>query len=149
MVRTGWNVGWRRTQRCPVRNTYESLLDPHARMAADNIFCLTDVCDTAQALLALAEGPGQEIWHVASAPPISRTQLADIIIERSWFGDSMAYATAQMRDIPYNEPLPVRSSLDSQRFCAQFEMSFAEPASVVERKVALLDSWFSAERMNS
>tara|TARA_B100000686_G_scaffold345280_1_gene429594 strand:- start:106 stop:1026 length:921 start_codon:yes stop_codon:yes gene_type:complete len=149
IVRTGWNVGWRPDQRCPVRNTYRSLLEPTARMAEDNIFSLTDVSDTSQALLLLAQGSGQEIWHVAAQPAISRTSLADAVIHHSRFSDGMAYARAQMAEIPYKEPRPAHSSLTSTRFYDRFGLRFEEPLNVIERKVALLDSWFSEERVNS
>ena len=43
IVRTGWNVGWNLRHRCVLSLTYETLMQPGAKMAKDNTFSISDV----------------------------------------------------------------------------------------------------------
>ena len=89
IVRTGWNVSGRLTDKCVVKNTYESLLKGTARLADDNVFSLTDVCDTARLLVQLVPERHIGVVHSVSGVPITRTQLADEIIRSSAIGSAM------------------------------------------------------------
>ena len=130
----GWGAGDRRDA---VSATYRALLEPHARMAYDNLFTITAVEDVAAGLLRVAEQRVCGIVHLAANPPVSRTQLADWIVAHSRFGPRMSYKPVPVSALP-----TVRAPqawLRSDR-AAELGLTFAEPRSVVERKVALLDA---------
>jgi dTDP-4-dehydrorhamnose reductase len=142
VVRTGWNVGWEQGQHCPVAQCYETLLKSGARMADDNFFNVTDVEDTARGLLALAAEitPAHRIYHLVSAPEISRAGLAATIKAQSRWGAAMHFETVPFVSIPYSEPRPRRAFLRSERL-ADLKVPFSPPHDVIRRKVAVLDGW--------
>ena len=141
VARTGWNVGWEQGQHCPVAQCYEALLKPDARMAVDNFFNVTDVDDNARGLLALAlSPPAHPIYHLVSAPEISRVELARIVQAESRWGVAMHFETVPFTSINYSEPRPTRAFLRSERL-AELNISFAPPDDVIRRKVALIDKW--------
>ena len=142
VVRTGWNVGWEKDPRCPVFTTYRTLLARGARMAEDNLFTLTDANDTAAAILRLADRDECGLWHVASAPAVSRTDLAGWVVEGSRHRDRMAYDRVRFADLPQAEPQPERSWIVNHKAVQNLQLSFAEPWRTVERKVALIDQWY-------
>ena len=143
IVRTGWTVGWEPEFYCPVRNTYESLMSGTAKMARDNFFTLTDVCDTVTGLLALAKSSHTGVVHVASNPPIGRVELADRIIATSRFGANMDYEAVTFSSLEFLEPRPRCAWLRNVEARGLMEMEFGEPSATVTRKVALLDQWLS------
>ena len=142
VARTGWNVGWHQGQHCAVSQCYETLLKPNARMAFDNFFNVTDVNDTARGLLALAAErlSPRRIYHLVSAPEISRADLARIIKATSLWGSAMSYATVPFASISYSEPRPTRAFLHSLSV-ADLGLQFAPSTGVICRKVAVLDRW--------
>ncbi len=142
VARSGWNVGWQQEQHCAVCQCYETLLSPDARMADDNYFNVTDVDDTARGLLALvASGPGaRRIYHLVSAPEISRAELASVIKSESLWGTAMQFETVPFASIGYSEPRPTRAFLSGHSL-AELKVQFTPPHDVIRRKVALLDRW--------
>jgi dTDP-4-dehydrorhamnose reductase len=137
VARAGHVVGWGAGHmRDAVSATYRALLEPGARMAYDNVFTVTAVEDVAAGLLRVAERRACGIVHLAANPPVARTELADWIKASSRHGDRMRYHRVQVASLPM-----VRASqawLRSER-AAEMGLTFAEPRSVVERKVAILD----------
>ena len=146
IIRTGWTVGWQKDARCPILLSYKTLMTAGARMAEDNVFTLTDVRDTAAALLQLADRHDNDLWHIASAPPVSRTDLADWVIAASRFGSRMGYERVRFAEIPYPEPRPERSWIVNHKAVQNLHLTFAEPWRTVARKVGLIDSWFEASQ---
>jgi dTDP-4-dehydrorhamnose reductase len=144
IARTGWNVGWGQGQHCPVVQCYEGLLRPNARMAFDNFFNITDVDDTARALFALAtDTPVHRIYHLVSAPEVSRAELARWVAAASLWGAEMNFEAVPFSSIPYSEPRPTRAFLRSCRL-ATLGIDYIPPEQVVRRKVALIDEWRAA-----
>ena len=147
VARTGWNVPWTKGTHCPVAQCYETLLKPGARMAEDNIISISDVDDTASALLAMAgaEPPAHSIYHLVSTPGIVRTELAATIIAASSWGHAMRYEIVRFASLPYTELRPTRAFLSSHRL-ATLGVGFADPIAVIQRKIQLLDGWRNEER---
>jgi len=104
IVRTGWNVGLDKKSRCVVKLTYESLLNPGAKMASDNQFSISSVADTARALYALSKFPEIKKIHICSDGVVSRTLLASMICRHSIYGNKMSYSECLFNEIPYTEP---------------------------------------------
>lgn len=142
IVRLGWTVGWERDTRCPVFNTFKTLMTKGARMAEDNTFTLSDVRDTAKGILEVADRDENTIWHLASAPPVTRSDLADWVMETSKFSDLMAFERVRFAEIPYPEQRPERSWIVNHRAVQNLQVQFAEPWRTVEEKVKLVDQWF-------
>lgn len=146
IVRTGATVSCRPMDNCPVAKTYQTLLSPRAKMAHDNTFSLTDVRETSSVLLKLACRGMQGIYHVASVPPISRSDLAAWIMECSRYRDCMAFKRVLFEKILYPEVRPRRSWLSNQKVVSELGVSFTSPRVTVQRKVTLLDRWHHTQR---
>jgi len=142
IVRLGWTVGWEGDTRCPVFNTFKTLMTPGARMAEDNTFTLSDVRDTAKAILEVADRDQNTIWHLASAPPVTRSDLADWVMKSSKYSDLMAFERVRFAEIPFPEPRPERSWIVNHKAVQNLQVQFAEPWRTVEEKVKLVDQWF-------
>ena len=84
--------------------TYESLLNPGAKMASDNQFSISSVADTARALYELSKFPEVKKMHICSDGVVSRTLLASMICRNSIYGNKMSYAECLFNEIPYTEP---------------------------------------------
>ncbi len=139
VARTGWNVGWDSSERCPVRQCYATLLRPDARMATDNAINVTDVDDTVSALLAIAERrPGERVLHIVSDGPVWRSQMAQAIVDQSRRGGRMSFEPVPFSAISYAEPRPRLAWMQS---CHPeiLGVKFASPGDVIARKVAMLD----------
>ncbi|MFC1559507.1 sugar nucleotide-binding protein [Candidatus Margulisiibacteriota bacterium] len=139
IVRTGWNVGWTMESRCVINLTYDTLIKPNAKMAKDNMFSIIDVKDTAEGLFRLAKNPNIKKMHLASAPPVIRTELADSIIKYSKYGDSMKYKTVSWSDIKYTEARARLNQLDNSLSISLLGMKYTPPDDIIRRKVDLLD----------
>jgi nucleoside-diphosphate-sugar epimerase len=136
IVRTGSVVGWSAGDgRDAVSNTYAALLKPGAKMAHDNVLTITDVDDLAAGLLRVAERRAVGIVHLAGGA-VARTQLADWIVAASRHGKRMRYKRVALSSLP--DVKATRAGLASKR-AVELGLTFAEPRSVVERKVAVLD----------
>ena len=139
VARTGWNVGWVQGQHCPVAQCYETLLKPNARMAVDNVFNVSDVNDTARALLEIATKPvTQRIYHLVSQPAVSRAELAQMVKDQSLLGNRMAFERVPFSEIVYSEPRPLLASL---RPSVALETKFTGSHEVIACKVARIDRW--------
>jgi dTDP-4-dehydrorhamnose reductase len=137
VARAGHVVGWGAGDtRDAVSATYRALLQPYTRMAYDNLFTVTAVEDIAMGLLRAAERRTCGVLHLAANPPVSRTQLADWIKASSRHGDRMRYHRVQVASLPMVRA--PQAWLRSDR-AAELGLTFAEPRSIVERKVAILD----------
>ncbi|MCM0018590.1 MAG: sugar nucleotide-binding protein [Tagaea sp.] len=139
VARTGWNVGWDTSDRCPVRQCYATLLKPGARMAHDNAINISDVEDTARALIELTLArPEARIHHLVSDGPVWRAEMAAAIAARSARGRRMAFAPIRFAELAYSEPRPRLAWLRATRPAAP-GFRFAPPTDTIARKVDLLD----------
>lgn len=132
IVRTGSVIG--SDNECVVSTTYRRLLGPDAKMAQDNLFTITDVEDVAAGLLKVCEDHVVGTLHLTSNPPTARTELADLIIASSRFGGEMKYET--FPGAPANGQ---RWAWMKNDRAVGMGFKFADPHSVIRRKVALLD----------
>jgi dTDP-4-dehydrorhamnose reductase len=142
VARTGWNVGWDDSERCPVRQCYATLLKPGARMARDNAINVTDVEDTARGLIELAcARPDARIHHLVADGPVWRAAMAASIAERSVRGARMAFAPIAFAELAYPEPRPRLAWLRATRPPVP-GFRYAPSDDTIARKVDLLDRDF-------
>jgi dTDP-4-dehydrorhamnose reductase len=140
IVRTGWNVPWDTNHRCVIKLTYETLLRPGAKMANDNTFSISDVRDTAEGLLRLADNDSVRVIHLASSPPVVRNRVADLVISFSINKDKMSYKQTSFSEISYSEPRAQYNHIDSSLAVAKLCMVFRPAEQIVREKVKLLDA---------
>lgn len=142
VTRTSFNVSWNQSVQCPVTQCYSTLLQPHAKMAIDNIIGISDVDDVASGLLRLASDvqPKASIYHLASSPPISRFELAETIQSESRLSAQMHFEPVEFASIVgrYSEPRPTRAFLLSERL-QELGATFRHPSAVIRQKTVLLD----------
>ncbi len=139
IVRTGATITRKMNGNCPVEKTFKTLLEGNARIARDNIFTITDIRDTCFSLLKMADYPSRGIYHVVSGPPVTRIELADWIIEKSRFGNRMAYKACRFEEIPYPEERPRISWLSNKKLQSVESRLFTRPFDAVAEKIDLID----------
>ena len=139
IVRTGWNVSARPADRCVVKAIYTSLLKGGARLASDNIFSLTDVSDTARLLLKVVQQRAVGTVHSVSGFPVSRTIVADEIIQVSKMIKDARYEKIRHSDIYFKEPKPASAWLAASGAINSLVPIFATPKEIVSKKVAILE----------
>lgn len=140
VARTGWNASWTKDGNCIVKETYKTLLYGQAKMASDNLITISAADETADGLVRLASGSKHNLYHLVGSP-IIRSDLADMIIETSIFGEQMAYSPILFNELSYQEGRPLRPWMLNQRATAELGLTFSSPMEIVERKVKLLDKW--------
>ena len=140
IMRTGWNVPQDISSHCAIKDAYFHLLGDNARMASDNFINITDVRDTAQAIVNLTQ---LERWprivHLTACPPTNRKKICDQIIKESKYGDKMSFKEIQFSDLTYTEPRPVKAWMNNQYATDKLGFKFISPEETIQMKVALLD----------
>lgn len=142
IVRTGWNVCWNPQNRCVIKLTYESLLQPGARMARENIFSIIDVNDTARGLLKLARNPSVRICHMAATPPLIRSELADAIMKISNNKNLRGFTPVSFSEIKYTEPRGQYNQIINSRTISDLSKTFKPAYEIIKQKVSLLDDYY-------
>jgi dTDP-4-dehydrorhamnose reductase len=141
IVRTGWNVSDRLTDRCIIKNTYQSLLSGDARLAEDNLLSLTHVRDTAELLVNVATERINGYVHSVSGIPITRTALADEIIKNSSHGKDMRYERIKFAQLQLSEPKPARAWLRSSAKVCRRTAFFETPQKIIANKIRALEDF--------
>lgn len=140
IIRTGWNVGLDVRSRCVVKLTYDSLLEPNARMANDNYFSISDVRDTAEVLRLLSGHPEVRELHICADEVINRAALAKLIQQTSKNGHKMGYKECSFFDIEYSEPRGRVSDLDNSLSKAVLGASYRKALDIIADKVKFIDA---------
>ena len=139
IVRTGWNVGREKFERCVIRLTYKSLLEKNARMAEDNEFSIVSTEDTSRSLIKIAEENFKGTIHIANDKKLKRTELADYIIKNSDRGSQMGYTKCMFKEIVYSEPRGLRNDLNNEKSKISIGVHYSENDEVIKNKIRLLD----------
>jgi len=139
IVRIGWRVGWDIDSPCVVKFTYNTLMAPGAKMAKDNIFSVIDDKDTCEGLLRLSDRTEVAICHLASVPPIVRTELASMVMKFSKYKERMSFEAVSFADIPYTEKRSRDTHLDNSFAISSLGMDFRPPEDIIRQKVEMLD----------
>lgn len=104
-ARTSWNISPDDRGRCLVDVTLKSLLQPDPRMATDNIFTIACAAETSANLLHLALTRQFGTFHIACTESITRSALADMIINYSSLkGLNLSYTPCLFSDLSFAEP---------------------------------------------
>jgi dTDP-4-dehydrorhamnose reductase len=140
ILRTGWNVGISRKNKCVVSLTYETLLSEDAKMAFDNSFSITHAEDLVTAINKILFGNNYAIYHLSSLDIVKRTELADFIIKHSKKGNNMTYKKVPFSEIKYTESRGRQNNLKSGIKFVNEQMSFRSPYDTILEKVRFLDN---------
>ncbi len=139
IIRTGWNSGIDSISRCVIKMTYETLLKQNARMAFDNSFTITHVEDLVNSIKKIIFNNKKKIIHLCCQETITRTRLADIIINQSKNGKKMNYKQCFFSDIVYSEPRSKLNNLKSEY--KEFSLlNFRKVEETISQKVFFLDN---------
>ena len=140
VMRTGWNVPVEHDARCVVQEAYARLREGNARMAADNEINVSDIRDTARAVVSLCHRTDRPpVIHLAACPPVDRARMCDWIIGESRFGTTMRVEKIRHSQLTYTEPRPLKAWLDNTMAVDQFGFAFSSPEDTVRNKVRILD----------
>lgn len=143
ILRTSWNIGFVNFGRCVVQLTYESLLRPNCRMANDNFFTVASASETARNMVNLLDKPVFAKLHLAGKEVICRSELAMRIVERSKFGDRMAFKKCAFDDIQFAEPRSRLNVLDNSLSINSFGAEYSDSWSVIDKKIEYLDEFLA------
>ena len=139
IARFGWNICVTQRSRGPIETLYSSLLEPDTRIAFDNYFTVTHVTDSAVALIKLINSRSNGIYHIAANPPISRANLADMIMNVSKRGSLMSYKKISFSSLELPEPRPKSAWLKNDKLHSAMDLDFLSVHDLVQMKVAFLD----------
>ncbi len=106
IIRTSFIVGYKSTDRCPIKLTYETIIKPKARMAYDNKFAITCVNDFVNLILVTLNSKklfSKKVLHLASPKTIIRYKLASKIKKISKIGNQMKFDKVKFSDIKFLE----------------------------------------------
>lgn len=140
IVRTSWNVGFDLKSRCVVGLTYESLLKPGAKMAVDNKFSITSVDDTAAGLCALSNLPDIKQIHICGDGVVSRSQIAELIIENSQNSALMKYDECHFSEIIYSEPRGLINDMNNTFSKGALGINYENSIEIIRKKIDLIDA---------
>ena len=143
ILRTSWNIGFVNLGRCVVQLTYESLLRPNCRMATDNFFTVASASETARNMVNLLDKPVFSKLHLAGKQVICRSDLAMRIVERSRFGNMMAFEKCAFDDIDFAEPRSRLNVLDNSLSINSFGAEYSDSWSIIDKKIEYLDQFLA------
>jgi dTDP-4-dehydrorhamnose reductase len=140
IARTGWNVGLNEKSRCVVQLTYETLLNPGAKMAIDNFFSLSSVQDTAEGLYRAANQENLKKIHICSEKKVNRAEMAILVILHSEKGKKMNFDDCLFKDIPYSEPRGRVNDLNNSLSKELLNMNYIDADKLIIDKVKYIDA---------
>jgi dTDP-4-dehydrorhamnose reductase len=140
IMRTGWNVPQDIKFNCVVKDAYQKLFNDGARMAFDNFINITDVRDTARAIINLTQLKHRpRIIHLTACPPLNRKVLCDQIILSSKYKERMSFEEIRFSELSYTEPRPLKAWMSNKCAIEDLGFKFSSPEATIQMKVALLD----------
>ena len=116
IIRTSFVVGYKSTDRCPIKLTYETIIKPKAKMAYDNKFAITCVNDLVDLILISLKSKklfSKKILHLASPKTIIRYNLASTIKKISNKGNQMKFDKVKFSEIKFLEHRGKKNKLTS------------------------------------
>lgn len=136
--RTSWNISSNNVGRCLVDTMINSLKQDNARMAVDNIFTIASARETAINIIKALDSEFSGIVHLASPSPISRYEIAKIIIDN--FDDkSISCKKCKFSDLKFSEPRSLNNVLDTSLSIRTINACYSDPVSIIINKVISLN----------
>ena len=120
--------------------TYETLLNPGAKMATDNFFSLSSVQDTAEGLYRAARQENLQKIHICSEKIVNRKEMAQSVISYSENGKKMNYEECLFKDIPYSEPRGRINDLNNTLSKELLKMNYVDADKLIIDKVKYIDA---------
>ena len=107
------------------------------RCAVDQFFTPAAVDDAARAIAALVRTDAQGLYHIGGPRRLGRYELlgALLAVYRRYLPVHAEVAECSLRDLPFVEPRPLDTSLDSSRYAAGRRGLFRDPDEIVRAAV--------------
>jgi dTDP-4-dehydrorhamnose reductase len=141
IARTGWNVPHDIRSNCVIKNIHSQMKNNKAILAKDNIISLTDVTDTANSLVCIAElSSPPKICHIVSDQGISRAQIGNRIKKSSLYPDELNYTQTVFQDLPIAKKRPAIAWMSNNQI-KKIGCSFLNPNEVISQKVGLIEKY--------
>lgn len=137
--RTSWNVSSTNKGRCLVPFMIKALECDDAKMATDNIFTIASASETAMNIIRACESNLKGIVHIASPAPISRYDIATIIIQ-SFKAKLLNCQPCLFSDLIFQEPRSRLNVLDVSRSIREFEAEYSEPEKIISARINELNT---------
>lgn len=132
--RTSWNISNNRVGRCLVDVMIDSLSKKGARMATDNIFTIASAYETARNILKSLNSEFSGFVHIASPSPISRFEIAKLIIE-NYHKKSLYCDPCLFSELSFIEPRSKRNVLKASLSIKKFNATYSDPKAIILKKV--------------
>jgi len=132
--RTSWNVSTTNTGRCLVPFMIDSLRLPGAKMATDNIFTIASAVETSRVIIKSLVSNFNGLLHIASPEPISRFEIAQIIMS-SYLPGGLACKPCSFQDIEFNEPRSRLNILNVDKSQHELNAFYSKPRKIIEKRV--------------
>jgi len=110
-----------------------------AKMAVDNKFSITSVEDTAQGLCALGNFPEIKKIHIRGDGVVSRSQIAELIIQNSKNSALMNFEPCHFSEISYSEPRGLINNMNNSLSKEVMGISYQNSLDVILKKIAIID----------
>jgi len=132
--RTSWNVSSTNTGRCLVKFMIESLQKASPKMATDNIFTIASSRETAENIARAMELDFEGILHIASPSPISRFEIAELIIN-TYTNRKLKCSPCLFADIMFTEKRSRLNILDTSKSIECIGALYSDPRQIILEKV--------------
>ncbi len=139
IARTSWNVSSTNTGRCMISFMIASLKLEGARMATDNIFTIASAQETSKVILESLVSDFRGLIHIASPEPISRYDIAKIIINNYSLRD-LKCKPCLFRDINFKEPRSRLNILNVNKSMQILNAVYSKPVNIIEKRVCEINS---------
>jgi dTDP-4-dehydrorhamnose reductase len=144
IIRTSFIVGYKPTDRCPIKLTYDTIIKPKAKMADDNIFAITCVYDLVNLILIVLKSKklfSKNILHLASPKMIIRFSLASKIKYFSKQKNKMKFKKVKFKEIKFLEKRGRKNSLASI-YKEINNYKFRKLNKIIKEKTMILDKGY-------
>ena len=138
IARTSWNVSSTNRGRCLVTFMIKALELDNAKMATDNIFTIASAQETAEIIVRSMLTDYRGIVHIASPKPVSRYEIAEIII-KSYSGRGLSCQPCFFKDLVFKEPRSRLNILDVTNSIQNLKAVYSDPESILLRRIAELN----------
>jgi len=132
--RTSWNISRYGYGRCFIEFMINALEKVDAKMAVDNIFTVGDSRETAMNIILALESEFSGILHIASPSPITRYEVAEIIMRHCKYKE-LSCTPCKFDDLDFEEKRSRINVLDTHKSITELGAIYSDPRSLIVSRV--------------